>query len=651
MAGPSSREDSPQGRASAGTSGAVTGIPAIVVLLATGLILRLIIAYVLLPGSGQAADLATFQAWGNDIAQQGPVGFYARNVHRYVDYPPVYLSLLGAFSFLTSGFTGLLGVHLFGAGEGVKIVPILADEALAAVVWLIVRDLGVSNRRALIAAAIVLVNPVTWFNSAIWGQADAVGSVFLLLGLRELQKDRRETASALAVLAILTKLQVGVLGVLVGFVVLRRSLWPRSGEPQPQRILSSIGAGLAVLALICLPFTGFDLLGTAHRLVSGPGLLRHWITIGVGLVGGLGVFSLGRRYLPVARPALRTRVSALLGIGTAVAYAGIVFDEIAFHLYGSLGEYPFLTVNAFNPWALVTDAGNALDSTMEYWYLHDAPWTDASAGTSGPGMVIGPFPGAVVLAALAAAALLVGAAVIARRLGRRSVGQLGAGSRLAGALIAEFSGLWAAFFVAAAVIVFVALAAMTGRLHAAALGEGLLVAILLGVSLWAAWRDDTQSLLVALAILVIAFFVLPTRAHERYLYPFFGVGAVLLAVSRRWTVVYVILSAVSTANLLAVLVEYNSMPPADGPIAGTLNSWGNFLLTARWFDDGIIWPVAFCGVATGLAMVWALLQMRSRAVEALARAVGRVDEGQQDQGHRPGRRAWIWRFGRFGRMK
>ena len=627
MADPSLREDSPRGRTPAGTSGAVEGIPAILVLLVTGLVLRLIIAHVLLPGSGQAGDLATFQAWGNDIAQHGPIGFYARNVFTYVDYPPVYLLLLGTVSFLTSGFTGLFGVHLLGVGEGIKIVPILADEALAVVVWLMVRDLGVSNRRALIAAAIVLVNPVTWLNSAIWGQADAVGSVFLLLGLRELQKDHREAASALAVLAVLTKLQVGVLGILVGFVVLRRSLWPRTGERQPERILSSIGAGLAVLVLVCLPFTGLDLLGTAHRLVSGPGLVRHWMTIGAGLVGGLGVFSLSRRYLPVAGSTLRTRVSVLLGLGTAIAYAGAVFDEIGFHLYGSLGEYPFLTVNAFNPWALVTDAGKALDGTMEYWYLHDAPWTNASSGTSGPGMVIGPFPGSVVLAALAVAALFVGAVVAARRLGRRSAGGPSAGSRLEDALLAEFSGLWAAFLVAAVAIVFVVLAAMTRHLYAAALGDGLLVAILLGVSAWAAWRDDAQSLLVALAILVLAFFVVPTRAHERYLFPFFGVGAVLLAVSRRWAVVYVILAAVSAANLLAVLVEYNSIPPTDGTIAGTLNDWGHGLLTARWFDGTTIWPVALCGVTVGMVMVWALLQLRPRAVEALTREVDRVSAG------------------------
>ena len=72
------------------------GIPAIVVLLALGLILRFIIAYVLLPGSGFPNDLAAFQVWGNDIAQHGPIGFYDRQ--SFIDYPPVYLLLLGVVS-------------------------------------------------------------------------------------------------------------------------------------------------------------------------------------------------------------------------------------------------------------------------------------------------------------------------------------------------------------------------------------------------------------------------------------------------------------------------------------------------------------------------------------------------------------------------
>jgi hypothetical protein len=642
VAGTSSREDSPQGPApaessSAVTSGAVTGIPAIVVLLALGLILRLIIAYVLLPGSGFPTDLSSFQYWANDIAQHGSIGFYDRT--GFIDYPPVYMLLLGAVSFLTGG----------NIGEGVKLVPIFADLGLAATVWLLAVELGVNAKRAFIAALIILINPVTWFNSAIWGQADAVGSIFLLLGLRELQKDHRESASALAVLAALTKLQLGILGFVVGFVVLRRSLAPKTGEPEPARVLTSLGAGLVSAALICLPFTGLDFAGAAGRIASAPGLA----TIAAGLVAGLGVFILARRYLPIAEARARAAASGALGIGTAVLFAGMVFDSIVTHLAGSFGEYPFLTLNAYNPWALLTTGqGNALDRDLQWWVLHDAPWTDANSGQSGVGYLIGSVPATLIVVALAAAGLLLVAALTARRMSAAPAASAddvpaledpvvpadvvaggddpdvmaasGRGSALAGRLRAEFGGLWAPIAAAAAAAAAVAVLGISGQsIYASVLGDGLLVIILIGVSVWAAWRDDAASLLVALTILAIAFFVVPTRAHERYLFPFFGLGAVLLAVSWRWTAAYVILAVVNTINLLAVLVEYNGIPANDGNLAGTLNDWGHGIMTAQWFD-GILWLVALCSVVTGLAMLWALMQLRGRAAAGLEREVALV---------------------------
>ncbi|HEX7491561.1 MAG TPA: phospholipid carrier-dependent glycosyltransferase [Candidatus Limnocylindrales bacterium] len=637
MAGPSLREDSPRGRASAGNpgstkGGAVTGIPAIVVLLALGLILRFIIAQVLLPGSGFPNDLTAFQSWGNDIAQHGPVGFYART--GFIDYPPVYLLFLSAVSFLTGG----------NMGDGVKLLPILADAGLAAVVWQMAREMGVTSRRAFLTALIVLVNPITWFNSAIWGQADAVGSIFLLLGLRELQRDHRETASALAVLAVLTKLQLGILGFIVAFVVVRRSLAPKEGPRDPERILTSIGAGIATAALICLPFTGLDFSGAASRLATMPGI----VTVAFGLLGGVGVFSLAKRYLPIEERVRRLESSIMLGIVTVVASSAMAFESIANHILGSFGEYPYLTLNAYNPWVLLTDAGNAMSRNLGW--LRDGPWTDETSGLSSSGFVIGPFSSTAVFAALVLCVVLVAAAVVGRMMSRTSsepslalddpasAAAAAPEQGLVARLAAEFAGMWAAFAVAAVVIAgVVALAEMSGRhftlslnvgqiltfnpnLYALALGDGLLIITLIAVSAWAAWRDDAQSLLVAVAILTIAFFVEPTRAHERYLFPFFGIGAVLLSVSRRWAAVYVILAVANAANLLAVLVEYQGIPSADGQLAGTLNDWGRGILSARWFDD-VIWPIALCGVLTGLAMVWALLQLRPRAAAALGREV------------------------------
>ena len=45
-----------------------------------------------------------------------------------------------------------------------------------------------------------------------------------------------------------------------------------------------------------------------------------------------------------------------------------------------------------------------------------------------------------------------------------------------------------------------------------------------------------------MTVLAVAFFILPTRVHERYLFPFFALGAILAAFSWRWRVAYVVLS-------------------------------------------------------------------------------------------------------------
>ena len=79
------------------------------------------------------------------------------------------------------------------------------------------------------AAVVAVLNPVTWFDSVVWGQVDSFGVVFLLLGLRELWRDRPERAAIFAVVAAVIKPQLGILVPLVAVVTIRRALWPAGG--------------------------------------------------------------------------------------------------------------------------------------------------------------------------------------------------------------------------------------------------------------------------------------------------------------------------------------------------------------------------------------------------------------------------------------
>jgi hypothetical protein len=418
------RQTSPTGDATAGTGGASTFFPAIVVLLAVGLALRLIIAHVLLPGSGFPNDLGAFQSWSTSLANEGTVGFYDRP--GFLDYPPVYL----LFLFVQGKLYSLVGGV---GGESIKYMPILADLVLAGVVYVLVQELGASRRRALIAAGVVILNPITWFNSAIWGQADAVGSVFLLLGLRALLQDRRELASALAVVATLTKLQLGILGFLVGFVVLRRSLLPRHGEADPARVLTSIAAGLGTAALLCLPFTGLDYGGLPGRLgglwdallaLPGEGFSVEAfagrtgsfpLALASAATVGAGVFAWARRQT-ILEGVDRNVVALVPAVAAAVVVCGQVFDAIVQRMANTFGEYPWLTLNAYNPWALAQHENGSSMAQNGGW-VRDAAFVNEFGQTELP-FYVGPFSPTVIALVLAVAVLLLG---LAPATGRRPV--------------------------------------------------------------------------------------------------------------------------------------------------------------------------------------------------------------------------------------
>src|SRR5262249_15330456 len=146
---------------------------ALALLLGIGLLIRLTLAYVLLPHSGFESDVGSFTNWALRLAEHGPGSFYTDA--GFADYPPGYLYVL----WLVGGIGHLLAP--FGGGDPtavtttlIKLPAIFADVAVGLVLYLVVRSWrsprADANRLGLIAAAIYLFNPVTWYDSAIWGQ-------------------------------------------------------------------------------------------------------------------------------------------------------------------------------------------------------------------------------------------------------------------------------------------------------------------------------------------------------------------------------------------------------------------------------------------------------------------------------------------------
>ena len=457
----------------------------IVLILGIGLVARLILAYGLppffgspIPGSGFKTDVDLFRYWADSLAQHGPFGFYDRGF--FADYTPGYLYALW--------LVGVVGSFIGGVGDLIKLPAILTDVALAYVVYSMVLELGVSERRARMAALVVIVNPITWFDSVVWGQVDSFGTVFLLLAVRELWRGRTERSAILAVVAALIKPQLAILVPIVGLVTIRRALWPAGawGDDQPPeirgtgwerrttgwtRIVTTAASGLVTTLAMCIPFGLWPIQFTA----GGTSLIK-------------------------------------LMLSTASTYS-------------------YVSVNAYNAWALfpVADLNGVVNSlASNSGWIYDSPVKDATYWAQ-----IGPLPAGLV----GAVALLALAAV---------------------------------------------------------------------VTILVARRPDRLTILVGTSVLALAFFAVPTRVHERYLYPLFGLAAILIAFSWRWRIAYALAAIATFLNMYVVLT---TLYP-DNP---SVSDWLGIGQAIRSY-----WGVALIAIVNTLVFAWSVVQLRRRASRSLA---------------------------------
>jgi 4-amino-4-deoxy-L-arabinose transferase-like glycosyltransferase len=425
----------PVGRRGVGTLDTLRRLDTATVLttiLVLGLALRVFIAAFYMPLSGLANDIGSFNAWGQRLASVGPAEFYAPDY--FADYPPGYLYVLWVLGEIGAAFVPSFGVN--ATGGLVKIPGILSDVAVAWLLFAIVRRWGDElidrlsfpisvERAALAVAAIYIFNPGTVFDSAVWGQIDAVGTLVLLATIYFLGRGWTEAAAVGAVVALLVKFQFAFLIPVVAVVGIKRHLFGRSSDPEHDgqrsgiRVLTSLASGVATLALMLFPFR-----------------MGLWAPVAAGtdVKGCLG-------FLPAADP-----TTSLVG-----------------KLCEAANTYTGFSINAFNLWR--------------------NPWTGLGDTLQrGDDTVIGIVLGGVSVS-------------------WQQVGTL--------------------LFVAFALL-----------------------------ALWVvARRDDFRGIVLSALLLAITFFALPTRVHERYLFPALALGALLIFSGRIWPWLYGAITVVFFANI------------------------------------------------------------------------------------------------------
>src|SRR5436190_1131476 len=154
--------------------------------------------------------------------------------------------------------------------------------------------------------------------------------------------------------------------------------------------------------------------------------------------------------------------------------------------------------------------------------------------------------------------------------------------------------------------------------------------LFIAVALFAAWglirRDDAVGLLVAALVVSVAFFVLPTRVHERYLFPALAIGALLVLRNWRWAVLYAVLSLSFFANVYGVYTaDWSFYPSVINPGVGGPAMARDPVLAATLLAP---WGIYLVSAAVVLALGWLLFLAGNLAREPAWSTRKQVTDGE-----------------------
>jgi Gpi18-like mannosyltransferase len=206
------------------------------IILATVLAISLAIRVLLFPLKGYYIDTNDFIAWFGTAAAHGIRPFYS--VVGFADYPPFNVYIFWFFGSLANA-TGI------GIANIVKWVPNLFDLATAGLIFYFVRKQS-SFKLAIMCTAFYTFNPAVIFNVAVWGQYDAVYTLFLVISLMLALKNKPKLSAAVFAIAILTKPQGIALAPLIIYLIFRKN--------GIKNLLVSVAVFAATVFAVILPF-------------------------------------------------------------------------------------------------------------------------------------------------------------------------------------------------------------------------------------------------------------------------------------------------------------------------------------------------------------------------------------------------------------
>jgi hypothetical protein len=158
-------------------------------------------------------------------------------------YPPVWL-LSSRLSLMAAPLSSATNIMVDSSWRLAMKTPIIAaDLAIGCLLYWAVPG---SKARKLLFASLWLLHPTAWYESAVFGQFDAIAAAFLLASIILLARNRDWLAFLFAGLAVMTKQHTLIPIALMVVIVARQMSW--------QRLTRNLAIIAGVVILLSIPF-------------------------------------------------------------------------------------------------------------------------------------------------------------------------------------------------------------------------------------------------------------------------------------------------------------------------------------------------------------------------------------------------------------
>jgi hypothetical protein len=217
------------------------------------------------------------QFWGFARAFQ----LYGLDFYRYADaraaifpvegwgyvYPPVWLLIL-RLCLLAAPNSSALEKMVTADWRWAEKTPIIAaDLGIGLLLYLAIPG---SKLKKLAFASLWLLHPTSWYNSAVFGQFDAIAALLLLAAVILMEKKHDRWGFAVAALAVLTKQHVFIPVAMIMMVCIHRLGW--------RRLAQDFGIFAGVVAAFSIPFLVTGNVIPYARSVFLPGMTPDYQT-------------------------------------------------------------------------------------------------------------------------------------------------------------------------------------------------------------------------------------------------------------------------------------------------------------------------------------------------------------------------------------